>query len=363
MIEASAPGKLFVAGEYAVVEPGGSAILVAVDRFVRVAGVDAETGSVRSSHFGAESRPWGAVSNDVVSAAIDVVDSLARDHGRMPRPLALTIDSALDDADGSKYGLGSSAAVVVAIVRVLAEANDVPLDAETTLRLALLATWAVNPSASGGDVAASALGGWIAYRSADAADLLDRRERFGVAETLAGEWGSLAATPLPAPAGEPLLVGWTGSPASTAALVGRSRQDRAVRDADYRAFFAESDAAVAALGTAFTIGDEIALASGIRRARAALAQYATVTGIEIETPALTELCAIAERHGAPAKSSGAGGGDCGIALAGPRIDRDRVRADWLAADIRPLDLSVWPPGATTTTEAPTGPSATPRRTP
>ena len=32
----SAPGKLYVAGEYAVVEPGHPAILVAVDRFLTV---------------------------------------------------------------------------------------------------------------------------------------------------------------------------------------------------------------------------------------------------------------------------------------------------------------------------------------
>ena len=36
MISASAPGKLYIAGEYAVVEPGHPAILVAVDRFVTV---------------------------------------------------------------------------------------------------------------------------------------------------------------------------------------------------------------------------------------------------------------------------------------------------------------------------------------
>ena len=36
MIEASAPGKLYIAGEYAVVEPGHPAILVAVDQFITV---------------------------------------------------------------------------------------------------------------------------------------------------------------------------------------------------------------------------------------------------------------------------------------------------------------------------------------
>ena len=36
MIEVTTPGKLFIAGEYAVVEPGHPAIIVAVDQFVTV---------------------------------------------------------------------------------------------------------------------------------------------------------------------------------------------------------------------------------------------------------------------------------------------------------------------------------------
>lgn len=36
MIEISVPGKLFIAGEYAVVEPGHPAIIVAVDQFINV---------------------------------------------------------------------------------------------------------------------------------------------------------------------------------------------------------------------------------------------------------------------------------------------------------------------------------------
>lgn len=36
MIIAKVPGKLFIAGEYAVTEPGFPAILVAVDQFITV---------------------------------------------------------------------------------------------------------------------------------------------------------------------------------------------------------------------------------------------------------------------------------------------------------------------------------------
>jgi len=34
MIQVKAPGKLYIAGEYAVTEPGYKSVLIAVDRFV-----------------------------------------------------------------------------------------------------------------------------------------------------------------------------------------------------------------------------------------------------------------------------------------------------------------------------------------
>ncbi len=37
-------------------------------------------------------------------------------------------------------------------------------------------------------------------------------------------------------------------------------------------------------------------------------------GLVIETPQLSQLCDLAQTYGAVAKSSGAGGGDCGICL-------------------------------------------------
>ena len=46
MIVTRAPGKLYVAGEYAVVEPGEPAVLIAVDRYLTVR-LSESTGSGR----------------------------------------------------------------------------------------------------------------------------------------------------------------------------------------------------------------------------------------------------------------------------------------------------------------------------
>ncbi len=50
MIEVSAPGKLYIAGEYAVVETGHPAVIAAVDQFVTVTVESArKVGSIQSA--------------------------------------------------------------------------------------------------------------------------------------------------------------------------------------------------------------------------------------------------------------------------------------------------------------------------
>ena len=64
-------------------------------------------------------------------------------------------------------------------------------------------------------------------------------------------------------------------------------------------------------------------------------------GAGVRRYGLARLDEIALEHGAAAKSSGAGGGDCGIALCTPATDLVALRAAWETAGILPLDLSVY----------------------
>lgn len=50
MIEVSAPGKLYIAGEYAVVETGHPAVIAAVDQFVTVTVESARKVGVSNLH-------------------------------------------------------------------------------------------------------------------------------------------------------------------------------------------------------------------------------------------------------------------------------------------------------------------------
>lgn len=367
MIETRAPGKLFIAGEYAVVSPGQPAVLVAVDRCITVRLTESEdSGRIHSSEYGQAPLVWHREENgeaivlehrpaDYVLSAISTVEELRAARGAAPRYFDLEISSELDDTDGRKFGLGSSAAVTVATVAALAEFYELRLSPAERFKLALLATIAISPNASGGDLAASTFGGWIRYSSPDRAALRAHREAHGVVSALnCSQWAGSSARRITPPASLDLLVGWTGSPASTEHLVKRVHSPGAAHDAapapeagpapvaaeprPFSSFAADSHTLVDDLVTAFDDDDAQAALKTIRAARSLLQRLGETSGSLIETATLHQLCEIAEAHGAAAKPSGAGGGDCGIAMAHSHTDAQTILTGWEAAGIRPLDL-------------------------
>jgi phosphomevalonate kinase len=352
-----APGKLFVAGEYAVVEPGNQAILVAVDRYITVtvteAGsaeadvvIDSDLGSreVRLRWRGGRLTGGDGRTPHVVSA-VETVAELLTEHGLPVPPLSMSISSTLHE-NGRKYGLGSSGAVTVATVDAVASYCGLRLTPEERFRLAMLATARLEPKGSGGDLAAGTWGGWIAYRAPDRTRVLDLARVRGTAEALRAPWPGFSVRRLPAPAGLSFQVGWTGSPASTEALVSGLHRRNWRGSASHQKFVATTADLVQAAVTALESGDGPALLHEIRRARQELARLDDEVGLGIFTPALTALCDAAEAVGGAAKPSGAGGGDCGIALLDDRAAHDisQVRQRWATAGVLPLPLRPAPEG-------------------
>lgn len=67
MIEVTTPGKLFIAGEYAVVEPGHPAIIVAVDQFVTVTVEETtDEGSIQSAQYSSLPIRWTRRNGELV---------------------------------------------------------------------------------------------------------------------------------------------------------------------------------------------------------------------------------------------------------------------------------------------------------
>jgi len=350
--EVRAPGKLYIAGEYAVVEPGYPAVLIAVDRYitVRVSPASADTGHITTDQNAGSHLEWYRQGSDMliepdqdqfsfVLAAVRIVEEAAVALGVPLQVFDLDITSELDDDSGRKFGLGSSAAVTVATVRALCAHYKLKLTLMEHLKLALLASIEVQRSGSGGDVAASMFGGWIAYTSFDREWAREQRAERPLVELVKAEWPGLSVRPLTPPESLRLLVGWTGSPASTSRLVGDVQSNKRGDAAwSYAGFLADSRDCVESFVSALDAADTEGVFAGIRRNRALLRELGEHTGTTIETPTLRRLIESAEDHGGAAKTSGAGGGDCGIVLIGEDADIDGLLAVWERADIRLLNL-------------------------
>ncbi|MFB7502304.1 phosphomevalonate kinase [Streptomyces broussonetiae] len=360
-----APGKLFVAGEYAVVDPGNPAILVAVDRHITVTvsapepGAGAGSGGpavLISTDLGARSVPWrwhdgrlvGCGADDDghtraglahVVSAIETVGRLLTERQLSIPTLGVSVSSRLHDG-GRKYGLGSSGAVTVASVDAVASYCGLELSADERYRLAMLATARIDPKASGGDLAASTWGGWIAYQAPDRSFVLDLARRVGVDRTIGAPWPGHEVRRLPAPDGLALQVGWTGEPVSTAALVSDLHKKTWRGTASHHRFVETTGGFVRAAASALESGDGQGLLVQIRAAKRELARLDDEVGLGIFTPKLTRLCDAAEAVGGAAKPSGAGGGDCGIALLDAEAAHDisHVRQRWATAGVLPLPI-------------------------
>jgi phosphomevalonate kinase len=313
-VTARAPGKLFLTGEWAVLR-GAPALVAAVDREASVtiapaaAGVTvvsrAEDRTDRLDTLDPETRPSGD------AAAVRAVLATA---GGAARPLHVIVDSEAFMAGDRKLGLGRSAATIVATVAALAP--DAGRDA--WLATALRANARLQGGhGSGGDIASAVYGGLIEVR----------REGEG-----------LRVQPRQLPAGLHLVAGWTGTSAHTPPLLARFSA------AEPPAALAELARVAVRAAEAVERGDRDTLLDAVDRSAALLTQLGASLDLPIVTPALATLVRTANRAGAAAKPSGAGGGDCGIAFATSQRQAAAVRAAWEDAGILPLEIALAPEG-------------------
>lgn len=352
-VQTKAPGKLYVAGEYAVVEPGHSAIVTAVDLFVYVTISNASTnhGSIYSEGFTGEAVKWTRQENNVqldeenkqldyVLSAIQTTEQYLHENGVVLSDHDIHIKSELDNVSGYKYGLGSSGAVTVAIVQGLLKFYKFPFADLLVYKLSVLSQLRLGINSSFGDLAAITYSGWIHYTSFDRAFVQNFSKENSISETVEAYWPKLMIKKLRVPKNVHFLVGWTGTPASSNDLVGAVQDKKAQTTKQYERFLEESQASVALLALGLVENNIAKIRDAVTRNRQALVRMGKETNVLIETPLLTTLCDIALKHGGVGKTSGAGGGDSGIAFVFKKEQVTKVVADWKTAGITLLDIHV-----------------------
>lgn len=153
----SAPGSLLLLGEYAVLQNGGLGVAAAIEPRVEVRVRPAQSMLCIEGTDGIDCFSWRSGKGDLLEA---VVESCSATLGRRPDPALVEIDSSALSDGKRKLGLGSSAAVAVAVTYVLLRGSGARDQLDEVFRTALRAHRAVQGGrGSGYDVAVSTYGG------------------------------------------------------------------------------------------------------------------------------------------------------------------------------------------------------------
>ncbi|EKO2804737.1 phosphomevalonate kinase [Staphylococcus aureus] len=355
MIQVKAPGKLYIAGEYAVTEPGYKSVLIALDRFVTatIEEADQYKGTIHSKAlhhnpvtFSRDedsiviSDTHAAKQLNYVVTAIEIFEQYAKSCDIAMKHFHLTIDSNLDDSNGHKYGLGSSAAVLVSVIKVLNEFYDMKLSNLYIYKLAVIANMKLQSLSSCGDIAVSVYSGWLAYSTFDHEWVKHQIEDTTVEEVLIKNWPGLHIEPLQAPENMEVLIGWTGSPASSPHFV--SEVKRLKSDPSfYGDFLEDSHRCVEKLIHAFKTNNIKGVQKMVRQNRTIIQRMDKEATVDIETEKLKYLCDIAEKYHGASKTSGAGGGDCGISIINKDVDKEKIYDEWTKHGIKPLKFNIY----------------------
>jgi phosphomevalonate kinase len=305
----TAPGKLIVLGEYAVLE-GFPAIVAAVDR--RASG---------------QFVPGQSPASELVDIAVrNAADALGPNRKALPSGSVL-VDTSAFSLDGTKIGIGSSAATAAVTVGAVLEMAGLSVSESTDLifHVALTAHRAAQGGlGSGADVAAAVYGGILHYTRPPS--------------------GTPAIRPLPPPEGVEMVVFATGTPSSTVDCLQAVAAFAQASPEAHGQLLAPIAEAVARFEHGLLARDTPEMIGAIGAAHLGMERLGQAAGVPIVTPVLAHAALLAAELGGAAKPSGAGGGDVGIAfLPNPEAAAEfTTRARDLGLGI--LDLSVDPTG-------------------
>lgn len=360
------PGKLFITGEYAILFPKQPAIIIAVDQFLTAnvtpsqqtkAGVITTDLSELTPLEYVRIDGQFHVDSNVSSSwhyainAVNVAEALLHSLDIPISNYNIHFNSDLVNKDGLKFGLGSSGAIVVATIKGLLNFHGVnALDNETIFKLAAIALTLSKSNGSLADIATITTGGWVYYQSFDRQWLKNQVEAGTPVDTiLLTDWPDLIIESLNVPDDLALLIGWTQSPASTDNLVGQLLERYTKHDEAFNLFLKNAATSVERMRIAFNENNLATIQTEIRTYRQLLIDLAKAYQLNIETTKLTQFIESALPYTFSAKSSGAGGGDCGIAIGHKDASTEALIKEWELEDIVALPLQVTPPFSIETT--------------
>ena len=276
-------GKLYIAGEYSVLTPGQTSLIQFIPIFMSAEIKKAQTTQLTSDMFDYSVDREPDVNYALIQEALNTFEAYC---GEKLPALDLSITGKLE-RDGVKFGIGSSGSVVVLTFKALAAALQKDLSKDSLFKLASYTLLKQGDNGSMGDLACIVYEDLISYRSFD---------RAKIAELISKDMVKMAKSRISSK------------------------------------YLSETEVAVQDAIKALETGNKNLLKSSLQTVSDQLESLSQ----NIYVDKLKKLKEAEQGLDVIAKSSGAGGGDCGIAFAFDQASRDALVERWQQAGIELL---------------------------
>lgn len=317
-------GKLYIAGEYAILTPGQTAILKNIPIHMIATVKESEKITLFSDMFDyatdmTADKNYALIQQTIVTLATYLDKSLLD----LPA-FKLDITGKLE-RDGKKFGIGSSGSVTVLTLKALSAFYELNLSADTIFKLASYTLLKLGDNGSMGDIACIAYDDLVAFTSFDRQKVSTWVATEDIKTVLAKDWGYRIETIKPALACD-FLVGWTRQPSISKDMI------NLVKSAITKAFLEDTERNVQICKQALQTGDKMAVKASLQKVSDLLLGLSSA----IYNDKLKALKSAEKGLDVIAKSSGSGGGDCGIAISFSESDSHELAQRWQKSGIEIL---------------------------
>ena len=316
MIAVKTCGKLYWAGEYAILESGQLALIKAIPIYMKAEITFSDSYRIYSDLFDFAVDLTPNPDYSLIQETITLVENFLTYRGQTLRPFSLEIRGKME-REGKKFGLGSSGSVVVLVIKALLALYDIAIDQELLFKLASAVLLKRGDNGSMGDLACIVAEDLVLYQSFDRQKVAAWLKEEKLATVLERYWGFSISQVRPALECD-FLVGWTKEVAVSSHMVQQIKQNI------NQIFLTSSKETVATLVEALEQGNAEKIIEQVEVASKLLEGLSS----DIYTPSLRQLKEVSQDLQAVAKSSGAGGGDCGIALSFDEQSTETLKNRW-----------------------------------
>ena len=318
-------GKLYIAGEYSVLPPSQSAIIKNIDIFMKAEIKFSEKNSIYSDMYDYSVTLEEDDKNySLITETVNIVNEYLQLKGVDIQPFDMKITGKMEK-NGKKYGIGSSGSVTVLTVKAMSKLYSYDISEEELFKLSSYVLLKRGDNGSMGDIACISYENPVMYTSFDRNLIKEKMKKSSLGEIMDLQWG-YKIEKIDCPEKYEFLVGWTGIPSISGKMIIE------VKNSINKEFLEKSEEIVRNLKNGIEQGNKEIISENVEENSKLLKMLHE----KIYSRKLLELVESAEGLDICAKSSGAGGGDCGIAISFNKNDTEKLLERWESRGIELL---------------------------